>query len=68
VVLRDGRHISLSGLTSTRVLQAHSRKKVQRLLDALNQELAAHTTNSTTGVATPPDELSPGTTVSHPAL
>jgi hypothetical protein len=62
VMLESGRHVGLTGLTSTRVLQKRSREKVQRVLDALNQELAAHTTDSVTADSTSsPNAPPPGT-------
>lgn len=54
VLLRNGRHIVLTGMTSTRLLQRRSREKVQRLLDALNQELATHATDTATADSTSP--------------
>jgi len=42
VVLKDGRHIRLSGLTAGRFRARRSREKVQRMLDSLNLEVASH--------------------------
>ena len=42
VVLKDGRHIRLSGLTAGRFRARRSREKEQRMLDSLNLEVASH--------------------------
>jgi hypothetical protein len=41
-VMKNGNHVALAGLTITRLKPRQSREKVQRLLDALNAEVAAH--------------------------
>jgi hypothetical protein len=42
-VMKTGKHVSLAGLTSTRLAPRTSRERVQRLLDELNQDLETHT-------------------------
>jgi hypothetical protein len=42
VVLKNGRHITMSGISATRIHTSLSRERVHEMLDALQQELRVH--------------------------